>query len=96
MQVRNQVFGPGFFMPADCLPYRVYGRRVSKIYNCLLRRVNSLYSVYSRLQGWLGRLNELSAYISLFLFDIFYVFARLRDLDGRVRLPVMNGHNKNL
>ncbi len=87
MQVRNQAFGPGFFMPVDCLPCRVYGRRVSKIYNCLLRRVNSLYSDYSRLHGCLGRLNELSAYISSFLFVIFYGFSRLRDLDGRVRYP---------
>jgi hypothetical protein len=52
--------------------------------------------VLRRMQGPVEVFCELFAYCVLFLFDIFYVFARLRDLDGRAQRLVNSAHNKNL
>ena len=64
-----------------CLLHKPFAGLLSKICNYLCWLIYGFYSDYSLLQRRAELFDELFAYVSSFLFDIFYVFARLRNLE---------------
>lgn len=93
---KSQASVPGFFLPVELNHEGSAARGLLKICNCCSPEpciFCSDYSLLSRLRfTGLG----FFSYALSFLFDIFCVFARLRDLGGCVQLPIGSGHNKNL